>query len=164
MALNWSAWGPPIQSWTFGVPVASIPFLNLSLYNRLLFDIQDVQHNSGTPDLAVQVSEDNGVTWVSGAGDYIRWGVTLTGQTSIIMASAVAVTPVVSSGLLIINNFNVARKASLGINGGRNGASTGAQQMGGRVNRAIARSAAQLIWSSGTNFVTSGAVDLYGMP
>lgn len=164
MALNWSAWGPPIQSWTFGSPVASIPFLNLGLYNRLMLDIQDVQHNSGTPDLAVQVCEDNGITWLSAADNYIRWGVALTAQTSIIMASAVAVTPVVASGLLIINSFNAARKASLSINGGRNGASTGVQQMGGRVNRAIARNGVQVIWSTGTNFVTGGAVDLYAMP
>lgn len=161
MALNFSTWGTPIQTWTFGAPIAAVPFLNLGLYNRLLLELQGVQHNSGTPDLAVQASEDNGITWLSAANNYIRWGVALTGQTSIIMASAVPVTTP-TSGMLTFNSFNVARKSTLSINGGRDGVATGAQQMGGRVDRAIARNAVQAIWSTGTNF-TAGTINLYGL-
>lgn len=162
MALNWSAWGPPIQTWAFGGALAAVQFKNLGLYNRILMEFEAVLPDAGTPDLAAQVSEDNGITWVNGAGNYVRWGVGLTAQTSIIMTTAVGVANP-TSGMLIINSFNATRKATLGINGGRDGASSGLQQMGGRVDRAIARSAVQAIWSTGANFA-AGVINLYGIP
>ena len=161
MAINWG-WGPPIQTWTYASGVAEVDFTNLGLNNRIMIEIEDVRHGSGTPDLWVQVTEDNGASWVSSSGNYVRWGVALTNQSAIVMASAIP-TSTATSGMLILNSFNATRKSTLSINGGRDGSASGVKQMGGRVDRAVARNGVRLLWSTSTNIV-AGSINIYGMP
>lgn len=112
-----------------------------------------LSHNSGTPNLEVLVSSNNGASWLS-TGEYGRAG-TSAGTASFVLDGSVAVTPRLASGRIDFNSFNKARRSMCRINGGDENAMTSGRQaaLGYQVNK-TPLNAVRVRWSSDTPILT----------
>lgn len=153
------SWGAPVQQWTYSGGVAFVDFLNLDPYRIVLSEMFGLSHNSGTPNLEVLISTNNGGTWL-GAGEYGRAGASV-GNLSFVVASVCAVTPATFSARIEINNFNQARQSIARINGGRDNNASATQTAVGFTVNGNALNAIRLQWSTGTN-ILSGQAFVYG--
>ncbi len=153
------SWGDPVQQWVWSGAVASVDFRNLGAYRLLLVEMFGLSHNSGTPDLEVLVSANNGTSWM-GSGEYGRAGVSL-GTLSFVVANITAVTPATYSARIELNNLNQDMQSVARINGGRVNNTGSTQTAMGFTTNSNKLNALRLQFSTGTNILT-GQAYVYG--
>lgn len=161
MPATFASWGNPRAIVTLGGETEVI-FTNsshsISLFRELGLQCFSLTHNSGTPNLELLWSDDDGGTWL--ATGYNRAGVSA-GTSSFVLCSTAAATPAAYSAAVVIYQFNVARQSWVDINGGRDNSATGTQVQGGFQTAAAALSGVRIRWSSDTP-ILAGAIYLYG--
>lgn len=149
-------WGSPIRRST-QTGVAEIIFQDLGDYRELLLDFAGLQHNSGTPDFLLQLSEDNGSNWITtnyiahGAANSSGFGLSL----SVPTATSIG-------GLVTLLNFNVAMPTWAALRCGREGSTTQARSISARQSDSKIFNALKLLNSTGTNFTANSGVTLRG--
>lgn len=151
-----STWGRVIGSLTT-TGVAALTFPNLGDFREIRIEIEGLQHNSGTPDFVVQISTDNGSTYISSS--YISNGAT--GTSGFIFSASVPVLTSIS-GAITLYDFNVARPTWADIRCGREGSATAARSNTARYSPSSVCNALQVTNSTATNFTSNTIVRLYG--
>lgn len=149
-------YGPILSSAAY---VSAITITSLDSYEELLIEIEGVQHNSGSgQNWGIEFSTDNGDTWLASTSDYQRIGTT--NASKLIFCGSI-VAGLSLSGLIQITNFNLsAQRTEVWINGGQDGAATGAQNANGYAVVPQKHNAVRIIPGAGQ--ITGGAVRVYG--
>lgn len=140
------------------LPVSTIDILALDPFDELQVEIEGIVHNSLTSqNWGLQVSTNNGDTWLVDAADYQRIGSTNAGK--LIFTSGVnAAQPV--SGLIQFTNFNLtAQRTEAWINAGLAGDATSAQNANGFVVVPARHNALRIL--PGLNQINGGTVRVY---
>ena len=149
-------YGPILSSAQY---VSAITITSLDPYEELLIEIEGIQHNSGSgQNWGIELSVDNGDTWLQTTADYQRIGTT--NASKLIFCGGVAAGLSVSA-LIEVINFNLsAQRTEVWINGGQDSTVTGAQNANGYAVVPQKHNAVKIIPGAGQ--ITGGTVRVYG--
>lgn len=140
-------------------PVTAINVTSLIPYDELLVEIEDITHNSLTnQNWGIELSIDNGDTWLDQAADYMRFGTTNAGK--LVFSNSVAAGTKVS-GLVQFTNFNLSgERTEAWINAGTNSDGANLQNASGCAVTHQTHTALRIIPS--LNSINGGTVRVYG--
>lgn len=136
--------------------VSAIVFNDMDIYEDIICDILGLQHNSGTPNAMIQLSDDNGSTWDS--TNYLCAG--NTGTDGFRLVDALPVTTDLIARVEILH-FNKLVQTFARIGGGRAGATTGRRNEPMYNSQAVRWNALRITNSGPTNWTANLGVNIW---